>query len=208
MRQNLKCAYLSKRAYGKDKFIIDKKYLIENKKTDTQCYVFTEGKITYIAFRGTELKLKDIFTDLWAFKKDIPFKNTKGIRVHGGFLKAYMSVRDDILSKVIELGNHRIIATGHSLGGALATLCSVDLEKNSIAHPCDIILYTYGSPKVGNRKFRKSFGKRIVYHNRYVNRFDIVPTVPVFASHTGRKIKLKPKIRHDINNYIYNVIAQ
>jgi len=204
-KQNLRAAELSRSAYNKNGYSIDDRYLIESVETDTQAYVFGDGGITYIVFRGTEKKLKDIFTDLWAFKKEIPFKNTKGIRVHRGFLKAYMSVRDDILSKVIELGNHRIIATGHSLGGALATLCSVDLEKNSIAHPCDIILYTYGSPKVGNRKFRKSFGKRIVYHNRYVNRFDIVPTVPVFASHTGRKIKLKPKIRHDINSYIYNI---
>jgi len=205
MKQNLKCAKLSRSAYNRNGYLINEKYLIENKKTDTQCYVFTEGKITYIAFRGTELKLRDIFTDLWAFKKDIPFKNTKGIRVHGGFLKAYMSVRDDILSRIIELGNDKIVACGHSLGGALSQLCAVDIQKNSIVEKQNILVYTFGSPKVGNRKFRDSFNKRILYHNRYVNRFDAVPTVPVFASHTGRKIKLKPKIRHDINNYTYNV---
>jgi len=202
MNQSLKCARLSKAAYNKNGYLINKKYLIEDKKTDTQCYVFVKNYITYIVFRGTEKKLRDILTDLFAFKKEIPFKNTKGIRVHRGFLSAYMSVRNKILDKVLELENSHITVTGHSLGGALATLCAVDLQKNSFGI---IQINTFGSPKVGNKRFSNSFDNRIPPYNRYINRFDMVSIVPFSCRHCGKKIKLKGKTGHDIDNYIYNL---
>jgi predicted lipase len=205
MDQSLKCAKLSRAAYNKNGYSINKKYLIESKKTDTQCYVFAENDITYIVFRGTEKKFRDIFTDLWAFKKELPFKNKKGIRVHRGFLDAYMSVRDEILTKVLELNSKRIIITGHSLGGALATLCGVDLQKNSIVHWHNLHLATFGSPKVGNRKFKKSFNNRVFSYDRYVNRLDLVPLMPFSCSAVGKKVKAIHKFKHDINNYIYNL---
>ena len=58
--------------------------------------------------------------------------------MHGGFLAAYDSVR----AKVIELveavleegkarvdGEWQVLCTGHSLGGALATLCAYEMSK-------------------------------------------------------------------------------
>ena len=40
----------------------------------------------------------------------------------------------------------RIWITGHSLGGALATLAAIDLAKQ---HPgCPLCLYTFGCPRV------------------------------------------------------------
>jgi nuclear pore complex protein Nup85 len=54
--------------------------------------------------------------------------------VHSGFLSAYRSVKDQVLSLVAALtagaspGDPWVIwVTGHSLGGALATLCAYEL---------------------------------------------------------------------------------
>jgi len=46
-----------------------------------------------------------------------------------------------------------------SLGGALATLCALDLKLNQGAH--DVRLYTYGSPRVGNSVFAEWFESQI-----------------------------------------------
>ena len=54
----------------------------------------------------------------------------------------------------------KLIITGHSLGGAMATICAKRLSEEYENVHC---LYTYGSPRVGGRKFVKSF----LSSNRY-----------------------------------------
>lgn len=56
------------------------------------------------------------------------------ITVHGGFLSAYDSIRPQIfmlVDAITESGTSeapwRVHVTGHSLGGALATLCAYEL---------------------------------------------------------------------------------
>lgn len=72
-----------------------------------------------------------------------------------------------------------MIVTGHSLGGALATLCALDLQFNFFsAEPERIVLYSFGSPRVGNSAFRQSFNRRVSNSYRVVNGMDIVPAVP------------------------------
>ena len=58
--------------------------------------------------------------------------------------------------------------TGHSLGAALATLAA-DRYGNVQG------LYTYGSPRVGDRNFKEDFN---VNAYRFVNNSDIVTKVP------------------------------
>jgi triacylglycerol lipase len=57
------------------------------------------------------------------------------VRVHKGFLTAYNSVRPallQLLSKVVADGEPwHVYTTGHSLGGALATLCALDLKTST-----------------------------------------------------------------------------
>lgn len=82
------------------------------------------------------------------------------IRVHKGFYEAWTTgdfnkrVLDAAVKAVEQMGNDpdvKIFITGHSLGGALACLASVELK---IALPLqNVTVYTFGAPRVGNIAF-------------------------------------------------------
>jgi hypothetical protein len=88
---------------------------------------------------------------------------------------------NDIISPI---KNKDIWFTGHSLGAAMATLmarrCVLDI---SMRVPT---LFTYGSPRVGNRAYINEFNGQITHH-RWVNDGDIVTKVPFvpFYYHCG-----------------------
>jgi hypothetical protein len=69
-----------------------------------------------------------------------------------------------------------IIFTGHSLGGALATLSSLYFKCK---YPeADISCITFGSPRAGSNQFTKLFNDNIDNSYRFVNDNDPVPCVP------------------------------
>ena len=130
-----------------------------------QCHIFSNEDNTVIAFRGTEPKeLSDIKADLLAVKRK---SRTEGY-VHLGFKLELRKLWPDI-EALINKDKRSLWITGHSLGGAMATLCASRLEDKS---PC---LYTYGSPRVGGREFRDGM---LVEHYRVVNNNDVVTSVP------------------------------
>lgn len=151
--------------------------------TDTQAFLVIKEDRSYavLAFRGTEVtKLRDIQTDATAAM----VADIEG-RVHGGFLQAYASVEADIEKEVSRLKDIPLYITGHSLGGALATLATQRLEQNRVFRDQIAACYTFGSPRVGNAEFDKEL-KSVVY--RVVNTTDIVTVVPLLAmgyTHVG-----------------------
>ena len=137
-------------------------------KNGTQAVSILTPEHIVIIFRGTEpTEMSDITADLKAFQ-------TKGSLgkgdVHVGFKEALDEVWEDLSSWVHKnKGDRKIITCGHSLGGALATLCASRLD----ADKC----YTYGSPRVGDREWVSKFTTK---HYRVVNNNDIVPKVPLY----------------------------
>ncbi|PNG99177.1 Lipase, partial [Tetrabaena socialis] len=70
----------------------------------------------------------------------------------------------------------RVLVTGHSLGGALATLAVHDLAKRMPTHAQQAIsLYSYGAPRVGNEPFVGEFDRLVRNTWRVTNTNDIVP---------------------------------
>lgn len=55
--------------------------------------------------------------------------------------------------------NLRISVTGHSLGGAQASLAAVHLIKEGIVPQAKLELYTFGQPRVGNSQFAFEFDR-------------------------------------------------
>jgi len=189
MKYSLQCAYLSAIVYSSPKTIpnllLEKVGDITNFKfydcDGTQAMTFLIGDKMYIAFRGTEpTQLSDILADLKAWQTKSKYKTG---RVHSGFRNALDVIWDDIFEYVIRNNSGReIIVTGHSLGAALATLCASRISKK---FDNTISLYTFGSPRVGNRAWAKAFN---VETYRFVNNNDIVTRVPsaIFYTHIGK----------------------
>jgi hypothetical protein len=105
--------------------------------------------------------------------------------VHVGFLRGYLSVRERLIQMLTQLrkdgggksdGPWTIYVTGHSLGGALATLCAADIGR--VFDEDSIIMYNFGSPRVGNLAFVKEFNEVVPEAFRVVNDADVVARVP------------------------------
>jgi hypothetical protein len=79
--------------------------------------------------------------------------------VHDGFADSFESMWEDLLEAVKDslAGADRVIVTGHSLGGAIATLAYASLvTRFPIARITKGVVF--GCPRVGNPEFAMSFG--------------------------------------------------
>lgn len=143
--------------------------------TDTQAFLAANADFAVLAFRGTEVKKKkDVLTDLRATQ----IVAIEG-GVHKGFQAAYDSVKDEIEKSLATLDDKLpLYITGHSLGAALATVATQNLDVASKFRDRIAACYTFGSPRVGNTKYDRAF-KAPIY--RMVNTTDIVTVIPLLA---------------------------
>jgi len=151
--------------------------VIDDPKTGVQCYLRRTSGCLLITFRGSN-SAQDWKTNFAFRKKCIPYGNAASkIRVHTGFLEAYKSpaVRD-VIHQAVAAGVNRVRIFGHSQGAALSILCAVDLEYNYPDRDYEVMLF--GSPRVGNGAFRKSYNKRVFNTMRVENGNDVVTKVP------------------------------
>jgi triacylglycerol lipase len=154
------------------------------KHKETQAYLIGDDNTWILAFRGTEAKkFKDWLADL-----DAILVTGLGGKIHKGFRDSLSYVWTDIWNTLKkDRGSRTLWVTGHSLGGALATLAVAKLrqEKDQPVNG----LYTFGSPRVGNGKFADKFDKDFKkYTYRFVNNIDAVTHAPrgdMNFSHVG-----------------------
>ncbi len=137
-----------------------------NKDTQAFLAVRESDKMAVLAFRGTEMNIADIRTDLKTTSIDID-----GFSVHEGFYKAFKMIDKDVKDELKALGDDYVLyITGHSLGGALALLAAKYLGSDSLG-----ACYTFGGPRVASQEFSQSI-KTPIY--RVINAADIVPRIP------------------------------
>tara|TARA_Y100000389_G_scaffold186336_1_gene206593 strand:- start:51 stop:773 length:723 start_codon:yes stop_codon:yes gene_type:complete len=163
--------------------LIDSVTFIENKHTDAQCYIMNSDKTIYICFRGTS-SFKDAITDLKTFQKTFI---RDGVKVHRGFYKQFSSIEEQITNYIKSIIDYdvklwKFCFIGHSLGGGLATLASV-YYKNKYSY-FDIECITFGSPRVGNKKFASLYKEYVHSSYRIVNHKDPIQYVPMSPLYT------------------------
>ena len=148
-------------------------------------------KWNVLAFRGSATK-KD-----WQlnFKmKTVPYpsgpvgskeEKEEGPAVHEGFLRYARTAlsqpldvdgdgrTEDLASYLKAHPEEKMLLTGHSLGGAGATLLGEELAGQGVA-PDQIPVITFGAPAVGNRAFAEQYGPKI-HLLRVVTSLDPVP---------------------------------
>jgi triacylglycerol lipase len=166
---------------------IDDDFFIEDEITHTQCIVVADKEKIILAFRGTEGKLEDLITDFKAWKHDLESFGS----IHRGFYDAFYSIWPKAKEKILKLrtNNQSIWVTGHSLGGALASIAAgaIYLQKELAGGLLGV--YTFGQPRVGDFDFAEKYDSglknntyRIVHNNDVVTR---VPPQNMGYSHTG-----------------------
>lgn len=173
---------------------------------DTQVFLAGDSEIILIAFRGTEPeRLQDWMTDA-------QIKRKAGLygKVHRGFLRALQSVWSEI-QVIIEKWQTQaqsLWVTGHSLGGALATLAMATFgEKAKPVHG----LYTFGQPRVGGKTFAKNFDLDFQSQTfRFVNNNDVVIRVSTRAMgyrHIGRVVVFDSKGMLQTDPHFWNIFV-
>ena len=166
---------------------------------DCQAYVCKYENTLCISFRGTE-SIDDIFTDLnitrVPIEFDFPLDLKEELHVHKGFLKQFESIKLNIDQEIVEyyikdikdikeikdiknikdINPKKIIFSGHSLGGALATIASLYFKLKY--KELDISCITFGSPRDGCKDFVNFFKKKKKKSYLFVNDNEPIPCIP------------------------------
>ena len=142
-------------------------------------FVALHRDVALAVFRGTE-SVGNALTD--AETALIHHTSLPGL-VHSGFASAADAVYPTVRVLLSTIGQDRpILVTGHSLGGAMASLVGFRLARDGFHVRA---IYTFGSPRAGDRHFRDNYP---VPNHRFVNDNDLVPHLPFrwCYKHVGR----------------------
>ncbi len=189
LQQSLLFAELSKISYYREDIVKaalaaagfeDIEYFDED---GAQAYLFRNQHDCIVVCRGTEPnEWNDVRADVNAL---MVVAETAG-KVHRGFKREV----DDLwprLEIALKDNDKPLWFAGHSLGGAMATICAGRCKISEIpSNPSG--LFTFGSPRVGSMRYI-NFVK--IRHYRWVNNNDIVCRVPppwMGYRHSGREL--------------------
>ena len=169
------CAVYSNDAYKQS----IKGTYIEDEATDAQSWVVFDSTYNDIIITGQgTTSLRDWSLDFQIWRTTVKYLGNT--QVHAGFVKQYEAIRSRIHQRVktllAEHANSRIVCTGHSLFGAIATIAALDC---ALQYDVPIHCVTFGSPRVGGKHFAKLFNRSIDISYRCVQRKDPVTFTPL-----------------------------
>lgn len=132
----------------------------------------------FIGFRGSS-NIQN-----WISNIQIVFEHPyddSNIAVDKGFYDLYDVLKPSIISTLSDMSSkyhtNKLLITGHSLGGALATVAAFDMLYYKQPYEVSYLI-TFGSPRVGNYDFSEYFNMFSIYSKRITHYYDIVPHVP------------------------------
>ncbi|KAK9906400.1 hypothetical protein WJX75_001237 [Coccomyxa subellipsoidea] len=167
-------------------------HVIHEKDPDTKVLIAWSGDTIVVAFRGTA-SLRNVLHDLQAWPADhMPKRGRRWLGrrplVHKGFWRSWsaQSVGDRVVMFLAQLladsklapADWHVYITGHSLGGALATLAAYDIQTAFGFK--DLQVYTYGAPRTGNHAFAREYEQLIPETWHIVHDADVVPRMGKF----------------------------
>jgi hypothetical protein len=163
----------------------------------------SDAKEVVAVIRGTDTILE------WLHDASFLMVPTPIVGSHGftedGFTAVYRSLRigqangtpsaRDSIKGYLDNGTAASVTVcGHSLGGALATLLTLDVGLNTSCRAPTA--YTYASPRTGDHLFAGSYNAAIPSSYRIENRQDLVPKLPpplpLPYEHVNTKYELIP----------------
>ncbi|KAI9815730.1 MAG: hypothetical protein M1827_002126 [Pycnora praestabilis] len=135
------------------------------------------NKLIVLAIRGSQ-SFQNWVDDMAMMLLPVPWI-CPGCEVHAGWWGAWSDMRESTKKalKKAEAENpgYKVVVTGHSLGGAVATLAAMDLRKNGFPK-ADV--FTFGSPRVANEKMSAFISSQAGGTHRITHTNDLVPKLP------------------------------
>uniref|UniRef100_A0A914I243 Fungal lipase-like domain-containing protein n=1 Tax=Globodera rostochiensis TaxID=31243 RepID=A0A914I243_GLORO len=129
-----------------------------------------------VVFRGTISKMQLIMQGWQSLK---PGNDFFGIgKVNQYFDGALKSLWPNIKATLQTFKGFNVTFTGHSLGGALASLAAVRSVVEGVKRSDQVRLYTFGQPRVGNAAFASKHKELVPNSFRIVFREDFVAHIP------------------------------
>lgn len=170
--------------------------------------------------RGTDTTIEWVDDAKFALVSN-PIKNSSGYTEYG-FSKIYSSLRmgtatsatpvvSAIATQATAGAIQSVTVTGHSLGGALCELLTLDVAHNTkITAP---VAYSFASPRVGTSGFQSDYNNTVATSYRVYNTKDIVPDVPFwpyYQVNTGfplvpdsSKVSTSVACSHHLTTYLW-----
>jgi predicted lipase len=139
----------------------------------------------------------------------ILLKSYNNIKVHNGFLDQYLIIKNKLFDNIDDIIKNNNIGeislSGHSSGGAIANIASIDFCKKY--KDIQIKCVTFGSPKVGNENFVDEYNKYVKDSYRIVNKNDIIEhlPLPIIYKHIHEPIYLEENKRFKKHDKFLNV---
>ena len=169
-------------------------------------YYSKDLNMLIISFSGTK-SVEDWIVNLDYETAPASFYNNSKVKIKKSYLKMYESMRNNILRAITETINDDtlVVCTGHSMGGCFSAICYYDIIVNNLAKKR--VLYSYGSPRVGNNEFAKILTDQLTTY-RVTNTEDIVTAVPFSVMgdniycHYGQMIPFSINLESVIKNHV------
>lgn len=179
-----------------------------------------DQRLAVIAVRGTSLEASfggDLFTDLNVVPRKVTsYRDGRQIMVHSGVFEAAAALESELRPTLQALAKegYRIALTGHSLGGAVASMI-LWLLHNGDAHqrlPDDAVFFGvgYGVPSIVDRATAEALRP---HFTSVVNSTDIVPRLSVATvTRLGREIascaqECGADLDEDVRQYVQRAAA-
>jgi len=157
-------------------------------------------RATVMAFAGTN-ELLD-----WRRHILVRRERLRGLRglVHRGWLADWRKAQGTAVGAWQQATTHdeTLILCGHSYGGALAQLAGLCFAMKVPSN--QLRIYTYGSPRVGDKSFAKTLDGLIPHNYRYTIKGDPVPHLPlgIRYKHAGMHVLIpRTKQPHSVQSY-------
>jgi predicted lipase len=155
----------------------------EPKCKDLQAAMFRMDSKLIIAFRGTTTKSD--FIDALDIRHS--FFEEVGTLLHNGFHNRFKTIEpilsNDIFKFILscsaELPITHVYFTGHSMGGALATIATCYYGKHLQKKNVKVICHTFGSPHFADEELGKALKKVSFEHIAVHANDDVVPWLPI-----------------------------
>jgi len=178
-----------------------KKFTSETIGMDNQFQIYSTGKTGVIHFRGSTSQVTSWIENMYSAmipakgvvkinnkEHTYQFANDTLAAVHSGYALAILLQAPSLLEQIKQLnaqGIHSILITGHSQGGALATLCRAYLEhlpSETVAAKNQFKTYSFANPMVGNKAFAEEYNTMYSADKtsfRIINPADMIQEMPV-----------------------------